>query len=76
MIVSVCLPVCLSTSVSQKLNFTKFSVNVNCVGVARTTIDDNATHCVLLVLWMTLCLPIMGHMAYVANRLCSYLFAA
>jgi len=62
----VCLSVCLSARIYSKTtcpNFTKFSVRVLPVAVARSSYNDSAIRYVFPVLWTTSCLPIMGHMA-------------
>jgi len=57
--VYVCLSVRSHIAKSRCRNFAKFPVRVNC-GVTRCPLDDNAVRGVLLVLWLTLCLSIIG----------------
>ena len=63
---SVCLFVGLSVCRSRvlktplQINFTKISVHIISMAVARSSSADNAIRYVLPVLWMTSCFHIMG----------------
>ena len=73
---SVCMSVCLSACLSvgshifkkTRPNFRKVSVYILLVAVARSFYDDNAIRYVLPALWMTSCLPTMGHIPYTVAR--------
>ena len=62
---SVCLYVCLSVRVSLKPHdqTSRKLPYMLTVAVARSFSDDIAIRYVLPVLWMTSCLPIIGHKA-------------
>jgi len=60
--VYVCLCVCMSACISQKrhVETSQNFLYMLFVAMAQTFSDDSAIRYVLLVLWMTSCLPVMG----------------